>query len=99
MTQQKIIITKSSDMVWKSFYTHIKNAIFSDFSKGNSLELSELHNALIDNHILKEGSDQATLFHNAVYSSFDQPNFYSTDFWINYKKICLEMKKLEFLSE
>ena len=91
MTQQKIIIIKSSDMAWKSFYLHIKNAIFSDFPKGNELELSELHNALIDNHILKEGSDQSTLFHNAVYSTFDQPNFHSTEFWINYKKICLEI--------
>ena len=91
MTQQKISIFKSSDITRESFYSHIKNAIFQSAYKENEYTLDHLHKKLIDNKKLIHGTDQATLFHKAVYSTFDLPNFYSSKFWFYYKKLSLEI--------
>ena len=91
MTQQKILIFNSSQIARESFYFHIKNAIFQCVANDNKYSLEHLHKELIDNKKLIYGTDQATLFHKAVYSTFDMPNFYSTKFWFYYKKICLEI--------
>ena len=91
MTQQKILIFNSSHITRESFCTHIKNSIFQSSSKDNHYSLDHLHKKLIDNKKLIYGTDQATLFHKAVYSTFDLPNFFSTKFWLNYKKLCLEI--------
>lgn len=88
MCQQNIKIFKSSNQAIESFTYHIKHAIFS---KGNDCELHDLHKELINNEKLIEGSDQATFFHKKVYTTFDHPNFYSTSFWKNYKKLSLEI--------
>ena len=91
MTEQKISIFNSSHITRESFCSHIKNAIFQSSSKNNDYVLDHLHKKLIDNEKLIYGTDQATLFHKAVYSTFDQSNFYSTKFWFYYKKLCLEI--------
>lgn len=91
MTQQEISIFNSSHITRESFGSHIKNAIFQSSLKDNDYILDNLHRELIDNKRLIFGSDQATLFHKAVYSTFDLPNFYSTKFWFYYKKLCLEI--------
>ena len=91
MTQQKISIFNSSHITRESFCLHVKNAIFQSSSKDNDYCLDHLHKKLIDNKKLIYGTDQATLFHKSVYSTFDLPNFYSTKFWLHYKKLCLEI--------
>ncbi len=91
MTQQKISIFKSPDIVRQSFCLHVKDAIYQGASNDNEYLLENLHTKLIDNKKLIYGSDQATAFHKAVYSTFDLPNYFSTKFWFYYKKICLEI--------
>ena len=91
MTQQRILIFNSSPTILNSLSVHIKNAIFSNIPKDNEFVISHLHNELTNNRRLMEGSDQDTLFHKAVYSTFDLPNFYSTEFWKCYKKLCLKV--------
>ena len=91
MTQQEISIFNSSHITRESFGSHIKNAIFQSSLEDNDYILDNLHRELIDNKRLIFGTDQATLFHKAVYSTFDLPNFYSTKFWFYYKKLCLEI--------
>ena len=91
MTQQTILIFNSSHLAKESFCFHIKNAIFQCEPNNKNYELDLLHKKLINNKKLIYGSDQATIFHKAIYSTFDLPNFYSTKFWFHYKKLCLEI--------
>ena len=91
MTQQTILIFKSSHLANESFCFHMKNAIFQCEHNYKNYELDLLHEKLIDNKKLIYGSDQATIFHKAIYSTFDLPNFYSTKFWFYYKMLCLEI--------
>ncbi len=91
MTKQIISIFNSSNTTRDSFFFHISNAILQSSSKNDDYALDQLHKKLIDNKKLIYGTDQATLFHKAVYSTFDLPNFYSTKFWFYYKKLCLEI--------
>tara|TARA_B100000212_G_scaffold187580_1_gene141537 strand:- start:454 stop:1161 length:708 start_codon:yes stop_codon:yes gene_type:complete len=89
MTQQKIYIDKSSKLILDSFIKHVKFAIFSEDLLSQECELDYLHNIFTKNKRLIQGTDQSTLFHKAVYSSFDQSNYSSTEFFIKYKELCL----------
>ena len=92
MTQQKIYIGKSSGEVRDVFIKHIKDSIFGENSEINKLDLDNLHNNFkIGQGILKRGTDQSTIFHKAIYSSFDEPNFLNSQFWKYYTEFCLEV--------
>ncbi len=92
MTQQNIKITKSTSELRDSFISHIKKAISESVLKNESFELSNLHNFLINKEILlQKGTDQATIFHEAVYGSFDKSDYFSSEFWKNYKLLCFEI--------
>ena len=92
MTQQKIYIVKSQDTVKNAFISHIKNSFVSIKYLKKDYDLSDLHNLInIDNKILQKGTDQSTLFHKLIYSTFDKPNFLKTEFWVNYKKLCFQI--------
>ena len=94
MTQQKIYFGKSSEEIRESFISHIKKAIFSYKSSKNDLNLDTLHELFEDHQILlKNGTDQSTIFHKAIYSTFDDPNYFSSDFWKSYRKLSLEIVK------
>ena len=92
MAQQNIKKLKSSDKIRDSFISHFKNAFSSiDLVKKN-FELDDLHNLLVDkNNILQKGTDQSTIFHKAIYSTFDQPSFFLSEFWKNYRLLSLEI--------
>ncbi len=92
--RQNITIYKSSDEIRKSFILHLKEAIFKTNLTRDEFDLDNLHHIFINEKtLLKKGTDQATLFHKAIYSTFDQPNYFSTDFWNSYKLLCLEVVK------
>ena len=92
MTQQNINIIKSSDKIRDSFISYFKTAFSSiDLLKIN-FELEDLHNLLLDKKkLLQKGTDQSTLFHKAIYSTFDQPSFFLSEFWQNYRILSLEI--------
>ncbi len=90
MTQQKISLLKSSNIIRDSFINHIKKSISSIQLIQNDFSLEELHNTIkIDKKLLGKGTDQSTVLHKAFYSTFDQSNFFGSDFWESYKKLCL----------
>ena len=94
MTQQKIYFGKSSKKIKESFISHIKKAIYStELSRNNKLE--NLHESF-PNHkkLLKKGTDQSTIFHRAIYSTFDDKNFFLTDFWKSYSELSLEIVEI-----
>ena len=92
MTQQKIKINKSTNETRDSFISHIKKAISESLLTNDNFELSTLHNSLKNNElILQKGTDQATIFHKIVYKSFDKSDYFSSEFWKNYKLLCLEI--------
>ena len=94
MTQQKIYFGKSSKKIRESFISHIKKAIFSnELSRNDKLE--NLHKSF-PNHkkLLKKGTDQSTIFHRAIYSTFDDKNFFLTDFWKSYSELSLEIVEI-----
>lgn len=92
MTQQIIHIIKSSDKIRDSFVSHFKNTFSLIYLNENKFELENLHGLLIDEKkLLKKGTDQSTLFHKAIYSTFDEPNYFSSQFWHSYKELCLEI--------
>ncbi len=92
MTQQKIYFGQSSKEIRESFISHIKKAIFSNDLSDNLLKLEDLHESFEDHKkLLKKGTDQSTFFHKAIYSTFDDPNYFLSDFWKSYKKLCLEI--------
>ena len=92
MTKQNINIKKSSDEIRDSFISHFKRAFFlKDIVKKN-FELEDIHDFLIyKKRLLKKGTDQSTIFHKAIYSTFDQPSFYMSEFWHNYRVLALEI--------
>ena len=92
MTQQNINISKSSNKIKDSFVSYFKKSFSSiDLIKKN-YELDDLHNLLVhDKNLLQKGTDQSTAFHKAVYSTFDQPSFFRSEFFQNYRILCLEI--------
>ncbi len=92
MAQQNIKIIKSSDKIKESFISHFKKAFSSIGLINKNFELDNLHNLLIDEkNLLQKGTDQSTLFHKAIYSTFDKPSFFLSDFWQNYRVLSLEI--------
>ena len=92
MTQQIIPIIKSSDKIRDSFISYFKKNISSINLTENKFELDNLHVLIIDQKkLLLKGTDQSTLFHKALYSTFDKPNFLLSEFWHSYKELCLEI--------
>ena len=92
MAQQNIKIIKSSDKIKESFISHFKKAFSSIVLINKNFELDNLHNLLIDEkNLLQKGTDQSTLFHKAIYSTFDKPSFFLSDFWQNYRVLSLEI--------
>ncbi len=72
------------------FTLHLKNAFRSKNLFLKEVDLDELHsNFNFNDSLLEKGTDQSTVFHKAIYSSFDDPNFFATDFWKNYKDLSL----------
>lgn len=95
MTQQKIIFRNSSKEIRESFISHIKKAIFSDDLSKTVSKLENLHKYYDDHKkLLKKGTDQSTVFHKAIYSSFDEPNYFVSEFWKNYRKLSLEIVEI-----
>ena len=92
MTQQNISIIKSSDKIRDSFILHFKKAFSSIDSIKKNFELDDLHNLLPDKKkLLQKGTDQSTVFHKAIYSTFDQPSFFLSEFWQSYRLLSLEI--------
>ena len=90
--QQNISIYKSSEAIRKSFILHLKEAILKDVLIKDEFDLDNLHNNWInEKDLLKKGTDQATLFHKAIYSTFDHADYFSTEFWNSYKELSLEV--------
>lgn len=94
MTQQKIYFGISSKKIKESFISHIKKAIFANELSIND-KLENLHESF-PNHkkLLKKGTDQSTIFHRAIYSTFDDKNFFLTDFWKSYSELSLEIVEI-----
>ena len=95
MTQQIIFFGKSKNKTRECFVNHFEKAISKIKENYTSINLDNLH-LLIDNHklILKKGTDQSTVFHKAVYSTFDNTDFFKTQFWIQYSELCLEILEI-----
>ena len=92
MTKQNINIIKSSDKIRDSFISHFKIAFSSMELIKKNFELDDLHNFLVDEkNLLQKGTDQSTLFHKAIYSTFDKPSFFLSEFWQNYRILSLEI--------
>ena len=92
MTQQNINIIKSSNKIKDSFIAHFKNSFSSIDLIRKNFELDDLHNLLVyDKNLLQKGTDQSTAFHKAIYSTFDQPSFFLSEFFHNYRILCLEI--------
>lgn len=90
MTQQNILIRRSSESIKNTFISHIKKAISSN-NLTKEYDLHNLHHSLTSDNLLKKGTDQSTSFHKAFYSTFDKPDFFQTDFWESYKTLCIEI--------
>jgi len=92
MTQQNIYKIKSSDKIHDSFVLHFKKAFSSLNLIKKNFELDDLHHLLVDDkNLLQKGTDQSTVFHKAIYSTFDQPSFFKSEFWQNYRILSLEI--------
>ena len=92
MAQQNINIIKSSNKIKDSFIAHFKKSFSSIDLIRKNFELDDLHNLLVyDKNLLQKGTDQSTAFHKAIYSTFDQPSFFLSDFFHNYRILCLEI--------
>ena len=92
MTQQKIYYGESSKLIREAFISHIKNSIISNDQFKALLNLGDLHETFEEHQeLLEKGTDQSTIFHKAIYSSFDDPNYCYSDFCIYYRKLSLEI--------
>ena len=92
MTQQNILYGQSTEITRKVFIAHIKKAISAQDYQNSNYKLENLHKLSSENEkLLEKGTDQGTLFHKAIYSTFDDPNYFSSDFWLSYKNLCLEI--------
>ena len=92
MTQQYVYINKSPKIINDIFISHIKNCFINDNIVEKDFELDNIQNFFTPKKgILKKCTDQSTLLHKSIYSTFDKPNFFKTDFWKSYKELCLEI--------
>ena len=92
MTKQNINIIKSSEKIKDSFISHFKKSFSSINLLKKNFELDDLHNLLADEkNLLQKGTDQSTVFHKAIYSTFDEPSFFLSEFWQSYRLLCLEV--------
>ena len=92
MTQQNIYFGKSSDKIREAFTSHIKKALFSNVLSENLSRLEDLHEIFEDHQkLLMKGTDQSTIFHRKIYSTFDDPNYFLSEFWKSYRKLSLEI--------
>lgn len=92
MTQQNIYFGKSSDEIREAFTSHIKKALFSNVLSENLSRLEDLHEIFEDHQkLLMKGTDQSTIFHRKIYSTFDDPNYFLSEFWKSYRKLSLEI--------
>ena len=92
MTQQNIYYGESSKLIRESFISHIKNSIIKNNQSKSFLNLEDLHEIFEEHQeLLQKGTDQSTIFHKAIYSSFDDPNYCFTEFCVNYRKLSLEV--------
>ena len=92
MTSQNISVFKSSDEIREAFVLHIREAILSSDSNKKNYDLNSLHHSEIYKNLrLEKGTDQSTLFHKAVYSTFDESNYFESKFWKSYRKLCLNV--------
>ena len=92
MTQQNIYYGESSKLIRESFISHIKNSIIKNNQSKSFFNLEDLHEIFEEQQeLLQKGTDQSTIFHKAIYSSFDDPNYYFTEFYVNYRKLSLEV--------
>ena len=92
MTQQNIYYGESSKLIRESFISHIKNSIIKNNQSKSFFNLEDLHEIFEEHQeLLQKGTDQSTIFHKAIYSSFDDPNYCFTEFYVNYRKLSLEV--------
>lgn len=92
MTQQNIYYGESSKLIRESFISHIKNSIIKNNQSNSFFNLEDLHEIFEEHQeLLQKGTDQSTIFHKAIYSSFDDPNYCFTEFYLNYTKLSLEV--------
>ena len=87
MTRQTIRLFNSDPAIHTSFCDHFISCISSYLPRPSSITtLDKLH--LIDSvascNLLSKGTDQSTVFHKAVYSSFDNIQFINSDFAVSY---------------
>ena len=95
MTQQKIYFEQSPNNINHTFIRHITNAISKNYPCLSNINLNDLHLKFeSDKAILQKGTDQATIFHKAIYSSFDEENFFLSEFWLSYRKHCLSIVEI-----
>ena len=100
MTKQNIFLGKSTNDIKNAFITHFKNSISSSTLLKKNYELDYLHLGLSNKNLLVKGTDQSTLFHKAIYSTFDKSNYLSTEFHRKYRELCLEvLEKIKKISE
>ena len=92
MTQQNIYFYKSPEIINDIFISHFKNSFINDNLVEKDFELENIQNFLKNkNELLKKGTDQSTIFHKSIYSTFDKPNFFKTEFWKSYRELCIEI--------
>tara|TARA_A100001011_G_C14296035_1_gene838468 strand:- start:1259 stop:1978 length:720 start_codon:yes stop_codon:yes gene_type:complete len=95
MVQQKIQVFESTENIKESLISHFNRAFFFHEEIKNDFELHTLHDSLRNkDEILKQGTDQNTIFHKAIYSTFDDPDYFSSDFWKSYKKLCINIVQI-----
>jgi len=104
MTQQNIIYAFSEPNIQAAILNHFQKHLSDTFSRDNpekqiANNLSNLHELFLKNNLkpgdpdqkdllLKKGTDQKTLLHRSIYSSFDDENFLSSDFYRAYYQLC-----------
>ena len=92
MTQQNIRIYKADKKIHDSFINFFSKNIFKNQDFQIIKSLDQLHlDIKYSQNILTRGNDQNTIFHKMIYKSFDEKNFFNTNFWISYKKLCLNI--------
>ena len=95
MTQQNIFYGQSTEIIRNAFISHIKKTILDENYQNSEFKLEDLHKLSAENEkLLKKGTDQGTLFHKAIYSTFDEPDHFFSDFWFSYRNLCLEIVEI-----
>lgn len=104
MTQQNIICAFSEPKIQGAILNHFQKHLSEAFARnkpekqvandlGNLHELFQKDNTKPggpdqENLLLKKGTDQKTLLHRSIYSSFDEENFLSSNFYWAYYQLC-----------